>query len=140
MLHRNVKALFYFIFSPIMRVNAWRHRYMVRRRSGPLRLHLGPGQKNYLPGWLILDANMFAARCDMWVDLRYDLSFQNSVAQAVYSPHVIEHLPDLPAHFREVARVLRPGGVYRVGVPNTDAPIRDYLQNEPPWSGDFPDK
>lgn len=35
------------------------------------------------------------------------------------SNYVLEHVPDADLHFREVARVLRPGGIYLFRTPNT---------------------
>jgi predicted SAM-dependent methyltransferase len=58
----------------------------------------------------------------------------------MYSHHVIEHLPDLDGHFRDVFRCLRPGGVYRVGGPHGDNAIRKFLEADTAWFGDFPVK
>jgi predicted SAM-dependent methyltransferase len=57
----------------------------------------------------------------------------------MYSHHVIEHLPDLKAHFADVFRCLKPGGVYRVGGPNGDAAIDAFQKRDLEWFSDFPD-
>lgn len=42
----------------------------------------------------------------------------DAVFDAVLSSHVVEHQPDLVRHFREVARILRPGGIYVAIIPD----------------------
>ena len=46
--------------------------------------------------------------------------------EAVYSSHVLEHMPPADAAhcLREVHRVLKPGGVARIAVPDPDLRIR----------------
>lgn len=43
---------------------------------------------------------------------------EDEVFDAVLSAHVVEHQPDLVRHFREVARILRPGGIYVAIIPD----------------------
>jgi SAM-dependent methyltransferase len=51
-------------------------------------------------------------------DMR-DLSrFAGGAFDVVWHPHSIKFVPDVRAVFREVARVLRPGGLYQVDCPN----------------------
>lgn len=138
MLSRQAKSVFYAVAGPVMAANGWRHRHL-RRWDQPLRMHLGPGQRNYIEGWVNVDANAFTARCDVWADLRNSLPFPDGVAEAAYSHHVIEHLPDLAGHFREVFRCLRPGGLYRVGGPNGDSAIAKFAQGDAAWFDSFPD-
>lgn len=47
----------------------------------------------------------------------------------VYCSHVLEHLPrgDLPATLRNTARMLRPGGVFRLVVPDLEWRARRYV-------------
>ena len=139
MLSRSAKAAFFAAASPFMRANAWLYRALRAPRAGTVRVHLGPGQENYLDGWINVDANMFTGRCDVWADLRAPLPFPDGTVDAVYSHHVIEHLPDLAAHFRDVFRCLKPGGVFRVAGPNGDVAMRKFLENDAAWFPDFPD-
>jgi SAM-dependent methyltransferase len=138
MLSRRAKAAFYAVAGPVMWANGLRHRYLTPRRRLPLRVHLGPGQRNYIEGWTNVDANMFTARCDIWADMRNPLPFRDGSVDAVYSHHVIEHLPDLAGHLRDVLRCLRPGGVYRVAGPNGDAAIGKFVERDAAWFNDFP--
>lgn len=140
MLSRSAKALYFSLASPLMRLNGARHRWFRRRALQGARAHLGPGQKNYIAGWVNVDANAFTARCDIWADLRHPLPFPNESLAAVYSHHVVEHLPDLKAHFADVHRCLRPGGLYRVGGPHGDSAIRKFLEGDRGWFSDFPDR
>ena len=59
----------------------------------------------------------------MWADLNNKLPFHDNSVDAFYSHHMIEHLPDIQFHLREVYRCLKPEGVYRVGGPNGDSAI-----------------
>lgn len=140
MLNRACKAVYFGMMYYPMRMNAWRHRTLMPTR-GLLKVHLGPGQRNYLPGWTNVDANFLTAKIDIWADIRATLPFRTASVEAFYSHHVIEHLPDrvLPFHFSELFRSLTPGGVIRIAGPNGDMAIRKFTENDPSWFDDFPD-
>ncbi len=142
MMSRMAKASFYAVAGPAMTANGWIWRSFrkPRCRDDRVRVQLGPGRERYLDGWVNVDANMFTGRCDVWADLRNPLPFADGSVDAVYSHHVIEHLPDLTAHFIDVHRVLKPGGVYRAGGPNGDSAARKLLEGDASWFGDFPDR
>ncbi len=112
---------------------------MLAPREGVNKVQLGPGQKNYLPGWINVDANMFTGKCDVWADMRCPLPFRDNTVDVFYSHHVIEHLPDLAFHFREIYRCLKPGGVFRIGGPNGDSAIKKFAEGDTDWFIDFPD-
>ncbi len=140
MLSRRAKATFYTFAGPIMALNGLLYKRLRAPRTGTVRVHLGPGQTNYLEGWINIDANAFSAKCDVWADLRNPLPFHDATLDAVYSHHMVEHLPDLPAHIRDVFRCLKPGGTYRLAGPNGDMAIRKFMENDSGWFGDYPDK
>lgn len=124
-----------------MRLNASVYRVVRSPKAGTvLKIHLGPGQQKYIAGWINVDANIFTAHCDLWADLRHPLPFRDGTVDAIYSHHVIEHLPNLSAHLRDAFRCLRPGGAYRVGGPNGDGAIKKFLDGELSWFGDWPDR
>ena len=127
--------------APVLKANGRLYRYTRAPRSGPVRAHLGPGQDHYLAGWINVDANVLSAKADVWADLRNPLPFHDGTVDAFDSHHVIEHLPDamLPAHFREMYRCLKPGGVIRVGGPNGDNACRKFVEGDAAWFADFPD-
>ncbi|MEL7467082.1 MAG: methyltransferase domain-containing protein [Pseudomonadota bacterium] len=138
---RRVKAAFFDVAGPFMTMNGWIWRNLRKRhvQRDVVRVQLGPGQANYLQGWVNIDANMFTAKCDIWADLRDLLPFPDNSVDAVYSYHVVEHLPNMWAHFRDVHRVLKPGGVYRVGGPHAESAMKKYLAGDHDWFPSFPD-
>lgn len=140
MLSRAAKAMFYRVAGPLMAINGFLHRHFRTPASGILKVHLGPGQKNYIDGWINIDANMFTAKCDMWLDLRNRLPFGDGTVDCFYSHHVIEHLPDVQFHLKDVHRCLKPGGIYRVGGPNGDSAIKKFCENDKEWFSNFPDR
>lgn len=142
MLSRQIKALYYNVAGPVMRLNGVFYRHFRAKsvlKHSLVRLHLGPGQGNYMPGWVNIDANTFTGKCDVWADLRNPLPFPDNSVDAVYSHHMIEHLPDQEAHLRDVFRVLKRGGIYRVGGPNGDSAIAKFIDNDHSWFYDWPD-
>ncbi|MEO5375314.1 MAG: methyltransferase domain-containing protein [Alphaproteobacteria bacterium] len=85
-----------------------------------MRLHIGG--KVAAPGWTVL--NIEPGPCVDVVGSCTDLSaFADGRCQEVYASHVLEHLryeDELPQALKEFFRVLRPGGVLRVAVPDLD--------------------
>ncbi len=63
-------------------------------------------------------------------DLREPLTFDADTFDAVYHSHVLEHIPrdKAPGFLRECLRVLRPGGILRVVVPDLETIARLYLR------------
>jgi predicted SAM-dependent methyltransferase len=85
-------------------------------RRAPLRLHLGSGVE-YKHGWVNVD--LVGDRVDLAWDLTTPLPFPDRVAEAVFHEHVLT-LIDLRkglALLDETFRLLAPGGVVRIGVP-----------------------
>lgn len=62
-------------------------------------------------------------------DLRKPLPFDGATFDVTYSSHVLEHFvpKDAEAFLREQWRVLKPGGICRVVVPDLERLCRDYL-------------
>ncbi len=140
MMSRRIKAAFYLTMGPLMKVSGACYRIFRAPRTGTHRAQLGPGQAHYLPGWINVDANTFTAKADVWADLRNPLPFRDCTIDAMYSHHVVEHLPDLPGHFREVFRCLKPGGMYRVCGPDGDSAIAMFAAGRRDWFTDYPDR
>jgi SAM-dependent methyltransferase len=134
------KQLFYLMVAPFHAFNGVLYRRLRAPRHGLVKVQLGPGKFNYLPGWINLEGNLFAKKIDVWVNLNNPLPFHDSTVDVIYSHHVIEHLKDIFYHFREMYRVLKPGGIFRVGGPNGDTALRKFSEGDIAWFYDFPDK
>jgi SAM-dependent methyltransferase len=86
------------------------------RRDGEI-LHLGCGTK-ILPGCLNVDRAKLPG-VDLVVDLnRFPWPFRSGAWDKVVAHHVVEHLADTPRVLREMHRVLKPGGICELRVPN----------------------
>ncbi len=101
-------------------------RRSLRTPPRPL-VNLGCGRRRH-PDWtncdLVPDGSDVLA-----VDLRRPLPFDAATCDAVYSSHVLEHLAvaDARRFVAEICRVLRPGGVVRLVVPDLEGIVRAYL-------------
>ena len=87
---------------------------------------------------VLRDGRYAAYRSGAFRSLRYlDVSrrfrFDDETFDCVYASHMLEHLhPDVAEHcLREAHRVLRPGGVLRLAVPDLDQMVADYDPADP---------
>jgi predicted SAM-dependent methyltransferase len=91
-------------------------------------LNLGCGLR-FHPEWTNVD---FVAGDPSVIahDLRKGVPFGDGQFEVVYHSHVLEHFPKAGAELflRECHRVLRPGGVIRIAVPDLERAARVYLQ------------
>lgn len=64
-------------------------------------------------------------------DLRKGIPFKDGSADVVYHSHVLEHIDRgaVPGFFAEILRVLKPGGVHRIVVPDLEQQAREYLRS-----------
>ena len=101
------------------------------------RLNVGCG-RTYHPDWCNLDLESNDPRV-IRHDVTRGLPFADEQFDAVYHSHVLEHLKpeDGAAMIRECYRVLKPGGVLRIVVPDLERIARLYLEmHELAWAGD----
>jgi predicted SAM-dependent methyltransferase len=112
-----------------------RHRASVKqaRRLTPpsdLKIQFGSGSKRQ-PGWINID--LFAPSADYALDLREEIPFPDNVASLIYSQHVLEHFV-YPAEVQhllaESLRILRPGGIFSVAVPDCGSALHAYARGE----------
>ena len=97
-----------------------------------LKLNVGCGA-NRKDGWINVDLHPAA---DVKTDARRKLPFHSSSAAIIYSEHFFEHLeyPEEAMRFlSESYRVLEPGGLFSVGVPDTELCLRAYVQGNFSW-------
>jgi predicted SAM-dependent methyltransferase len=68
-----------------------------------------------------------------YLDISRRFPFGDATIECAYNSHVMEHLfPDVAEHcMREVSRVLQPGGIFRIAVPDLDAMIASYDPDDP---------
>lgn len=108
----------------------WR---LALRQELPCRLHVGCGQ-NQFPGWVNADITV---KAEVIVFLQKRLPFGDGTLDRVYCEHVLEHVPYETAVFflREVLRVLRPGGLARIAVPDLEDIVNGYHHDD--WKSRF---
>ena len=89
-------------------------------------LQVGSG-KNLLPGFLNTD-HFISRLVPLGLDIRYPLPFDNERWTGIYAHHIVEHVRYSKAvdFFKEVYRTLKPGGIFRVVVPDAEAVLRLY--------------
>lgn len=94
-----------------------------------LRLNIGCGF-NLKPGWINIDIDGDA---EFHLDMRRDLPFADASASVVYSEHFFEHLEyfsEAQRFLGEALRVLRPGGLFSVAVPDASLVLKSYVNSD----------
>ena len=99
-----------------------------------MRINIGSSGRQF-PGWVHLDRERVpgAQLCDV----RLGIPFGNATVDVAVASHVIEHLHpfnELPFVLQEVFRVLKPGGVFRVAVPDLVKLVSAYEDHSSPPS------
>lgn len=98
-----------------------RHSAEAIRAADPLRLHLGSGPARK-DGWVNVD--LVGDDVDLTWNILKPLPFTDGSVDAIFHEHVLEHLSIEDGYdlARESHRLLRPGGVLRIGVPDCGTP------------------
>lgn len=83
------------------------------------------------PGWINADARD-AQGVDVVGDIRSGLALDSDSIEYIVAIHVLQDLSywDIPIALKELRRVLVPGGVLRLGLPDLDKAIRAYLAGD----------
>jgi predicted SAM-dependent methyltransferase len=90
-------------------------------------LELGAGGHRRLKGWTTVD---LWGDCDLILDITKPLPFPDNSVDKIYSSHVLEHFTypnPLSRILAESVRILKPGGIFSVAVPNARLYIEAYL-------------
>ena len=95
-----------------------------------IKLHLGC-DKRYIPGFIHVDLADFP-HIDYHHDVRTLPMFDDNSADLIYACHVIEYFDRIEVLdvLREWHRVLKPGGILRLAVPDFAALCQVYQQHE----------
>lgn len=96
-------------------------------------LHLGCGDRKF-EGFINIDSE---ASADMQLDLTEPLPWAQSSVDGIYSEHFFEHITQAQgiALLHEARRLLKPGGVIRIAMPDLEAMVKEYNNHEinPEW-------
>lgn len=94
-----------------------------------MKLHIGCGQK-YLPGYKHVDV-IDSEHIDYVCDARELNMIDAGSASEIYACHILEHVErsDVVDVLKEWYRALKPGGVIRIAVPDFEAIVQEYINN-----------
>jgi predicted SAM-dependent methyltransferase len=100
------------------------------RRLDDVKVHFGCGSR-ILPDWVNLDAYA-SSEISMELDLQGPLPLSDGSVRWIFTEHVLEHIdrPRIHAIFSEFHRILKPGGVARILVPDLDFYCRAYVDSD----------
>jgi predicted SAM-dependent methyltransferase len=92
-------------------------------------IEIGAGDKKGENGWLTIDVT---SACDIYWDLRKGIPFPDNSVSKIYSSHFFEHLSYKEGQILldDCIRVLIPGGLFSICVPNARMYIQAYLAPE----------
>ena len=97
---------------------------------GPTRLQWGCGDRP-APGWINADRS-FIEGVDLQGDIRDGLALPDHSVDYAVAIHALQGLQwhDIPIALAELKRVIKPGGVLRLGLPDMDLAIAAYQRGD----------
>lgn len=92
-------------------------------------LHLGSGV-NVVEGWL--NADKFKPQADIFLNAYKKFPFKDNSFDTIYSEHMFEHIHILkvPYFLKETLRILKPGGIFRMSVPDLELFAKKYVERD----------
>ncbi len=103
---------------------------LLKVHKDSLKLNIGCGT-DYKDGWVNIDNNSDnnITRIDLKWDLRKPLPIRDNSVDFIFNEHFFEHLTpeDGIAVMKDLRRVLKPGGVLRIAMPDLAGVVNNYL-------------
>lgn len=94
------------------------------------KLNVGCGT-DYKDGWVNIDNNSDnnIEKLDLSHDLRNPLPFNDDTVDFIFNEHFVEHLTveESKIAIKDMMRVLKPGGVLRIAMPDLELAVKAYL-------------
>jgi len=94
-----------------------------------MKLNLGSGPEKGSNGWTNID---LGGGADLAIDLTQGIPFEDKSISQIYTSHFLEHLSyeQINPLLQECLRVLQPGSSLLICVPDSEAFIKAYINNE----------
>ncbi|MEZ4958753.1 MAG: hypothetical protein R2830_02930 [Saprospiraceae bacterium] len=101
----------------------------LRTTDLPLKINFGCGPLAH-PGWVNVD--YIKSENTYYYDLRDKLPLKGGIASNIHCEHFMEHLTqeDAIQFMKECFRLLQPGGLFRIIVPDAEKYIKAYAKND----------
>ena len=94
-----------------------------------MKLHLGCGKRDFGPDWISIDGGNFPHLHSHNIT---KLEFEDNTVDLIYSSHVLEYFDraEVLDVLNEWKRVLKPNGTLRLAVPDFEAMVKLYMNDE----------
>ena len=106
---------------------------LTNMNDGPIKLNIGCGT-DYKDGWINIDNNSDnnIKKLDLNWDLRNALPFKDETIDFIFHEHFMEHLTPQESlkSLNDFKRVLKPGGVMRIAMPDMEDIFDLYKDNK----------
>jgi predicted SAM-dependent methyltransferase len=98
-----------------------------------MKINLGCGKRDFGEGWIHIDGGNYEHLDSHDIT---NLQFESNTADLIYASHVVEYFDreQVVEILQEWHRVLKPGGILRLAVPDFEAMARMYISEEYPLS------
>src|SRR5262245_53012187 len=101
-------------------------------RKRTVKLNVGCGT-DYKKSWINIDNNSDnnIDKLDLNWDLRNPMPYKENSVDYIFNEHFIEHLTtdEAQAAIKDFMRVLKPGGVLRIAMPDLEEAVKIYNEN-----------